>query len=111
MCHLIFFVPFLAIPVFWVFPLSTALPFYFSVLAISFFIYFKIFQALCQKVQTGQEAMFGKNVLVIEDIDPEGKILFKNEIWDASAKGKRFEKGDHVLISGIRGLKVMVEAV
>ena len=109
MCHLILFTPAFAIPVFWVLPLSTALPFYLSVTAISFFIYFKVFQALRQKVQTGQEAMFGKNVLVIEDIDPDGKILYTSEIWDASTKGKSFKKGDHVVISGIRGLKVIVE--
>ena len=109
MCHLILFLPALALPLFWFFPFETALPSYFLVVAISVLIYFKIFQAMRQQVQTGREAMLGKRGLVVEDIDPEGKIQYANEIWDAATKGSRFLQGELVKITGLRGLMLIVE--
>jgi len=109
MCHVILFLPAFALPVFWVFPLSTALPVYLSVVAISLFLYFKVFQAMHQSVQTGQEAMLKKRAMVIEDIDPEGKIFYAGEIWDATGKGKKFLKGEEVQIREFRGLRLVVE--
>ncbi len=42
MCHLIFFLPVFALPVFWLFPFSTAVLIYLIICAISFFVYVKI---------------------------------------------------------------------
>jgi membrane-bound ClpP family serine protease len=109
MCHLILFLPFFAVPLFWIFPFTTALPLYLFVLGISLFLYFKIFQAMRQGVKTGQEAMLGKKGLVAEDIDPEGKIQYANEIWDATARESRFLKGEQVKIRSISGLVLQVE--
>ena len=109
MCHLILFLPVFALPVFWFFPLTTALPFYLFILGISLFIYFKVFGAMRLEVRTGQEAMLGKEGLVVEDIDPEGKIQYASEIWDAMAEGRRFLKGERVRISGFQGLRLLVE--
>lgn len=85
------------------------MPIYLFTLGISLFVYFKIFQAMRQEVQVGREAMLWKKGLVVEDIAPEGKIQYNGEIWDAHAKGKRFFKGDHVRICGVRGLLLLVE--
>jgi membrane-bound ClpP family serine protease len=72
-------------------------------------IYFKLFQAMRREPQTGQEAMLGKKGVVIEDIDPEGKIQYAGEIWDAKTTRKRFLKGELVRIASIRGLMLLVE--
>ena len=109
MCHLILLLPFFAVPLFWIFPFTTALPLYLFVLGISLFLYFKIFQAMRQEAKTGQEAMLGKKGLVVEDIDPEGKIQYANEIWDATARGSHLLQGEQVKIRGIRGLVLQVE--
>ncbi len=109
MCHLILFLPVFALPVFWFFPLTTALPSYLFILGISLFIYFKVFGAMRMEVQTGQEAMLGKEGLVVKDIDPEGKIQYASEIWDAMAEGKRLLKGERVKIIGFQGLRLLVE--
>lgn len=111
MCHLILFLPVFGFPLFWLLPFATALPLYLFILGTSLLVYFKIFQAMRQDVQTGQEAMLGKKGLVVEDIDPEGKIQFTSEIWDAVAKGKRFLKGEQVRISGFQGLRLLVEEI
>ena len=111
MCHLILFLPFFALTLFWIFPFTTALPLYILVLGISLFLYFKIFKAMRQQVKTGREAMIGKKALVVEDIDPEGKIQYAGEIWDASARKSRILKGEQVKINGFRGLVLQVEKI
>jgi membrane protein implicated in regulation of membrane protease activity len=109
-CHIILFLPGFALPLFWILPFKTALPLYVLVVAISFLFYFKIFQAMRQRVKTGREAMVGKRGFVIADINPEGKVQYASEIWDAITKGgARFFQGEQVTISGIRGLTLIVE--
>jgi membrane-bound serine protease (ClpP class) len=109
MCHLVFFLPIFGLPVFWIFPFSTALPLYLFIVGVSMLLYYKIYQAMTVKVLTGQEAMVGRIGVVVQDIDPEGKIQCATEIWNAIAAGKKFLEGEKVVISGFFGLNVVVE--
>jgi hypothetical protein len=61
MCHLIFFIPFFALPVFWILPFNTALTIYLIICGISFFIYFKI-------EDDGQEVMAIRRFMIPERI-------------------------------------------
>jgi membrane-bound ClpP family serine protease len=61
------------------------------------------------KVQTGKKKMIGKKALVIEDIDPEGKVEYEGEIWNATSQGQKLAKGKRVRISGAQGLTLMVK--
>ena len=109
MCHLIFFLPIFGLPVFWIFPFSIALPVYILIVGISMLLYYKIFQAIRAKVRNGQAAMLGKTGVVLQNIDPEGKIKYASEIWNAVADGKKFLAGEKVVISGFSyGLRVIV---
>jgi membrane-bound ClpP family serine protease len=108
MCHIILSFPILALPLFFFLPLRTAVPAYIVVLLVTAFLYFKIISALRSKVQTGLEAVIDEEALVIEDIDPEGKIMFWSEIWKATAGGKRFRKGEKVKIDRFNGLEAIV---
>jgi len=109
MCHLIFFLPIFGLPVFWIFPFSIALPVYIFIVGISMLLYYKIFQAMRAKVRNGQAAMLGKTGVVLQNIDPEGKIKYAAEIWNAVADGKRFLAGEKVVIRGFSyGLRVIV---
>lgn len=108
MCHLIFFIPVFALPVFWFFPFQTALILYLTVCGLSMLIDLKIIQALRLKPRSGREAMLGQTGVVIQDIDPEGKIQYATEIWNAVAVGHKFAAGDKVIICGFRGLEVQV---
>ena len=110
MCHLIFLLPIFGLPVFWIFPFNMALPTYVFIVGISILLYYKIFQAMHAKVRNGQEAMLGKTGVVLENIDPEGKIKYATEIWNAAADGKKFLVGEKVVINGFSyGLSVTVE--
>ena len=110
MCHLIFFLPIFGLPVFWVFPFNIALPTYVFIISVSTLLYYKIFKAMHTKVCNGQEAMLGKSGVVLKNIDPEGKIIYGAEIWNAVAGGKKFLAGEKVVINGFSyGLRVIVE--
>jgi membrane-bound ClpP family serine protease len=110
MCHLIFFLPVFGLPVFWIFPFNIALPVYLFIVGISMLLYYKIFQAMRAKVHNGQEAMLGKTGVVLKNIDPEGKIKYATEIWNAVAERKKFLEGEKVVINGFSyGLRVIVE--
>jgi len=109
MCHLIFFLPIFGLPVFWIFPFNIALPVYVFIGGISMLLYYKIFQAMRARVRNGQEAMIGQSGVVLKNIDPEGKIKYATEIWNAVAEGKKFLEGEKVVISGFSyGMRVIV---
>jgi len=109
MCHIVLFLPAFALPVFWFLPLSSALPLYLFILTISFILYFKVMQAMHQRVRTGQEGMLTQKAIVIQDIDPEGKIQYAGEIWNAKGGGKRFFRGEQVVIREFIGLTLIVD--
>ena len=50
----------------------------------------------------------GQEAVVIDDIDPEGKVRFKDEIWAARTKGERLEQGEKAKIVGSQGLVLVV---
>jgi membrane-bound ClpP family serine protease len=108
MCHIILSFPLLALPLFYFLPFRAALPIYLLILLVTGFIYFKLIGAMKSKVRTGKEGMIGEEALVIEDINPEGKVMVWSEIWSATANGQRFTKGQKVKVCGFDGLKVIV---
>jgi len=109
MCHVILFsFPVLGLALFHFFSLETALPAYSAILFASVLFYYKIFDALTARVQTGREGMIGGEALVIEDVNPEGKVSFRNELWTATTNGKSFLKGMKVTIFQFQGLKLIV---
>lgn len=108
MCHIVLSSPILALPLFFFLPFRTALPVYLAILLATGFVYFKIIAAMKSKVQTGIEGMIEREAVVVENIDPEGKVMVGNELWEAMAKGRRFFKGERVRIYGFQGLKVII---
>ena len=109
MCHLILGIPVLALVLFFFFPFRVALTIYLPVTAASVFVYFKIMKAMSSKVQTGFERMIGEEAVVIEDLNPEGKVEIMDEMWKARSNGKKFPIGKKVRVSGVQGLVLIVE--
>jgi membrane-bound ClpP family serine protease len=105
--------PLLGLGLFYFFPLRMALPIYLCLLFISGLMYYGMFTVMGRKrrVRTGFEEMIGKDGLVFEDINPEGKVRIDDELWTARAQGGRFLKGEKVRISGHEGLTLLVEGL
>jgi membrane-bound serine protease (ClpP class) len=59
------------------------------------------------KVVTGQAGMVGLEGRAETDLLPEGKVIVRGELWDASAP-VRLERGQAVKVVGVRGLRLDV---
>ena len=102
--------PLAALFLFYYFPLKTALPAYIMILIVAGFCYYVMIKSMRAGAKTGMEAMMGQEGIVVEDIDPEGKIEFKNDIWTATARGKKIVRGERVKILDAKGLVLIVES-
>jgi membrane protein implicated in regulation of membrane protease activity len=91
MCHIILAIPILALVSFFFLPFRVALSIYLPVAAASGFVYFKMMVAMRTKVQTGLEQTIREEAVVQGISKPEGKIEIGDEIWKATANGKRFQ--------------------
>lgn len=103
--------PLLGIILFFIFPFDEALPIYLAFIFFSALMYYGMFTVMGRKrkVQTGSEEMIGDVAIVVKDIDPDGMVDFKGEIWAATAGGKKFFKGEKVKIRSVEGLVLHVE--
>jgi len=84
-CHLIFFAPILALPVFWLLPLSIAVPAYGAVLVITGLIAWPVVTAMRRPQLTGAEAMIGTRAEAITELSPHGLVRCRGEVWSATA--------------------------
>jgi len=61
-----------------------------------------------RKAVTGEAGMIDALGVARTDLDPEGKVMVRGEIWDARAQGKIL-KGTRVRVRGFDGLTLLVE--
>ena len=106
---IIMFAPIFALVLFWVLPFRMAFPIYIPIFIFGSIVHFKMMQSMSLPVKTGLEEMIGQEALVINDIDPEGKVRINTELWAAIAKAGRYEQGKKVRIIGAQGLVLVVE--
>mgnify|MGYP001256625174 CR=1 FL=1 len=61
------------------------------------------------KVSTGKRGMVGLTGKAIKDIDPEGTVSLRGEIWKAVSDGETIKKGDKVEVVDVEGMEVQVK--
>ena len=93
------------------FSLKTSLSLYIAILIIAGYCYYVMFKSMMNEAKTGMEAMLGNEGLVIEDIDPEGKIEIRDDIWTATTSGGKLVRGERVKILSVKGLVLTVESI
>jgi membrane-bound serine protease (ClpP class) len=108
LCHLILLAPLFSLVLFFVYPVEFALPIYLIILLLSFLFYRKIMDSMRRPIKTGFEEMIGSPAAVVEHINPEGRILYKGELWLATSK-ERLEKGERAVIVGREGMILQVK--
>jgi membrane-bound serine protease (ClpP class) len=64
--------------------------------------------ALRRKSVTGEEGMVDSVGLAQTDLDPEGKVLIRGELWQARA-GQTIRRGARVRVLRVEGLTLRVE--
>ncbi len=114
MCHLILFMPVLALPVFWLMPLNFAAPIYAVIALLSGFLYWLIHRALREPVQDGFRSLIGTEARVVskQEQGHSARYLVQpqnaGELWSAYSTDI-LDIGDWVNIVAVRGIGVVVE--
>jgi membrane protein implicated in regulation of membrane protease activity len=110
MCHLILLLPVLALPLFWLAPLSIAVPAYLAIVILSGGIYFLAIRAMHRPVQIGVEALLHSRG---EVLGTEGKLFrvrVNSEVWSAESSDT-LRTGDRVEVLAIDGLRLRVHRI
>jgi len=108
MCHLILFLPVLVLPLFWWLPVEVAVPAYLVVLLLSAVTYYYVYLASHRQVETGIEELLASTGEVVWLDGEVVTVKIHSENWFATSKD-RLSAGDRVKVSGIDGLRLVVE--
>jgi membrane protein implicated in regulation of membrane protease activity len=85
MCHLVLLMPLIGLVVFWIWPLSIALPVYGVIVSFSGVLYYLLFKAMRRPVTTGTEGLIGKPAVVIDMSNHTGHVRVEGAIWRAQS--------------------------
>jgi membrane-bound ClpP family serine protease len=107
MCHLIFLAPVLALPVFWLLPLSVALPIYLGVVALTALITWPVIGPLRRSPVTGREGMIGARGEALTPLSPRGLVRCQGEVWEAMSD-EPIPGGERVWVLDIYRLRLTV---
>ena len=85
MCHLILLLPLVALPLFWLVPLSIAVPAYAAVLILSGVTYFLAIRAMHRPVQIGVEALLHSRGEVVAQEGKLFRVRVNSDVWNAES--------------------------
>ena len=107
MCHIILMMPILALPLFWVLPLSIAAPVYGVILLLSSWLYYFTMQAMRRPTEIGSETMIGHMGEVVDVAEDAIWVRVQNENWKAECS-EPLHTGDTVKVTARNGLILQV---
>jgi membrane-bound serine protease (ClpP class) len=107
MCHLIFFAPVLALPLFWLLPSSIAYPVYGAVLALTAVVAWPVVKAMRRPHITGVEGMAGIRGEALTELNPHGLVRCYGEVWSATAD-EPIPAGERVRVVAVDRLHAQV---
>ena len=108
MCHLLLLMPVLALPVFWLWPLSVAVPLYAAVVVLSGALYVVVMRAMRRSVHTGKESMLHATGRVISQPGEPLAVRIEGERWEARSD-EALQPGATVRVIAMEGLTLYVE--
>ena len=107
MCHLIFLLPVFGLYIFWLWPLSVALPVYLLVLIGSLWFDYYTIKAMRWQVVVGPEAVIHRRGKVVEKTQFDTWVVVQGERWIARSRDE-LNLGDAIYVVGIEGLTLDV---
>lgn len=105
-CHLLFLVPIVIAGLFVFLPWTTALPVALLLAAGTALVVYAGWRAMRRPVVTGLEAMVGVHAEVVTDLNPEGLIRLRGELWAAKAP-QPVSRGQRE-VTDVKGAKLIV---
>jgi membrane-bound serine protease (ClpP class) len=106
--HLLPLTPILGLALFWLLPLSVALPVYLVATIVSVVVFVVVLRAMKAPVAIGIESMLGRTAEVRTWNGHDGLIWCYGELWSAHS-AEPLALGEKVEITGFEGLKALVQ--
>ncbi|MEA3274090.1 MAG: NfeD family protein [Pseudomonadota bacterium] len=110
MCHLVLLLPLIGLPVFWLWPLSVALPVYLVILLLSAWVYYYAIVAMRKKVTVGPETLPHSRGEVVGADAGGFCVRVQSELWSASSR-EALKPGDAIEVVDVDGLTLRVTKV
>ncbi|WP_330961282.1 NfeD family protein [Photobacterium sp. 53610] len=110
MCHLLLALPFLALPLFWLTPLSFAVPVYSVIFMISIVIYLLAFRAMHLPVVTGSETLLHQVGVIKGWQFGFYRVYLHNELWNALSD-EELQLGEQVEVVSVQGVTLHIHRV
>lgn len=110
MCHLILFMPLFTLPVFWLLPVTAALPIYGVVTALSLWIYYYAWRISRERSVCGREGLLGARGVVTNAASSPVRVRVNSEDWGADSPDS-LHVGDRVEVVAVQGLRLRVRCV
>ncbi|MBI4285386.1 MAG: hypothetical protein HY670_05755 [Chloroflexi bacterium] len=112
MCHLILAMPVLGVPLFWLLPLSYALPINLVILLLAVLLYWVVMKAMKQPVKDGFRSLVGHKVEVVSRLAPHEPAQYlvrgRGELWSAYTSDI-FQPGENARVVGVQGVGVVIK--
>jgi len=107
MCHLVLLLPVLSLPIFWLWPLSVAVPVYVVIVALSIGLYVLKFSVMRRPAQAGGEALLHQYGEIREVHGTFARVRVQGELWNAKTL-EPVRCRDRVEIVNVDGLMLAV---
>jgi membrane protein implicated in regulation of membrane protease activity len=111
MCHLLLFMPAIALPIFWIIPLSISVPIYMVIVITSGVLYWLIANSMRRIPRIGVESLVSTDAEVISKINPGHRAQYlvrsQGELWSARCPSV-LEIGEIVRIAAVDGISLLV---
>ena len=107
MCHLILLLPLISLPIFWLVPITAALPIYGAVFLVSVWVYWYVVQAMRRPVVAGREELLHATGHVLDAHGKTAHVRIHSEIWSAES-ADRLKVDDVVEVLDVDGLRLRV---
>lgn len=108
MCHIVLLLPLFSLPVFWLWPLSLALPVYLLILLLSVWMYYYVIAAMRRKIIVGPESLLHSRGQVVDASAGKLHVRVHSDLWGASTN-EVLNSGDSIEVVGVDGLMLRVK--
>lgn len=111
MCHLILFMPVLALPIFWLVPLNVAVPVYMIITLLAVLFYWLIARSMSKRPEAGRESLIGAEAEVVSALGPVAHAQYlvrsQGELWSADSPDT-LTAGETASIVAVEGIRLVV---
>jgi len=111
MCHVILFLPVLALPIFWLVPLEVAVPVYLLITLFAIALYWLVARSMGRRPGAGRESLIGEEAKVVSTLSPGDHAQYlvraQGELWSADSPDV-LKIGELVNVTAVDGIRLLV---